>query len=203
MVRGRDGRLVQQGTKLCPESGASKTIQNTIKDQQGTVTAAREQVDQATKSLRALGTAEEVEAKVVDTKKAFDNAVLHSQLHAFTGMFFAKDPAAVTEGELSGFLRVFVFVPAICVSLAGTILAMASVTRVRPPKAPKGAVAGAHAPAGKLAIPVEGLSYILGPITQTVRETSAEVARQTVQETMDKRHPAPKPDLKVVAEGDR
>src|SRR5215218_1704565 len=66
---------------------------------------------------------------------------MRSQLHAFTGMFFGKDPAKVTEAELSIFLRIFVFLPAICASLASTLLALGSVTKIKPTKIKSVAVA--------------------------------------------------------------
>jgi hypothetical protein len=145
----------------CPETAASKAIRSTMTDQQGTVTAARERVDEASKALRALGTAEEVQANVVETKMVYDKAIMHSQLHAFTGMFFAKDPAQVTEGELSNFLRLFVFLPAICASLASTLLAMGSVTKIKPKKVKALA-------ANQKVLPVEGGRYVLDPLHNTV-----------------------------------
>jgi hypothetical protein len=187
MVKGRNGRLVQNGTKPCPESAASKAIRTTMTDQQGTVTAARTQVDEANKSLRALGTAEEVEATVVQTKKVYDNAILHSQLHSFTGMFFAKDPAQVTEGELSNFLRLFVFLPAICASLASTLLAMGSVTRIKPKRI--------KAAASQKVVPVGGGRYVLEPLHKTVVEKAIDTVIDGVKKS--ETSPQATPSLKV------
>jgi hypothetical protein len=61
-------------------------------------------------------------------------ALFHSQLHSFTAMAFGKDPNQVTEGEIASFLRVFVFLPAILVALASTLLAITAVHRIRPKK---------------------------------------------------------------------
>jgi hypothetical protein len=49
-------------------------------------------------------------------------------------MAFGKDPNQVTDGEIASFLRVFVFLPAILVALASTMLAMTAVHRIRPKK---------------------------------------------------------------------
>ncbi|ANY77307.1 hypothetical protein BB934_02940 [Microvirga ossetica] len=186
--RDRNGKT-QRGTRTapCPESAASKEIRATMTDQRGTVTAAREKVDEANKALRTLGTAEEVEANVVATRKVYDDAIAHSQLHAFTGMFFAKDPAQVTEGELSNFLRLFVFIPAICASLASTLLAMGSVTRIKPKKF--------KAVASQKVVPVEGGRYVLDPFHKTV----VEKAIDTVVDGMKKPETSPQatPSLKV------
>jgi hypothetical protein len=49
-------------------------------------------------------------------------------------MAFGKDPNQVTNGEIASFLRVFVFLPAILVALASTLLAMTAVHRIKPKK---------------------------------------------------------------------
>jgi hypothetical protein len=47
-------------------------------------------------------------------------------------MVFAKDPNQVTDKEIASFLRVFVFLPAIFVALASTLLAMTAVNHIKP-----------------------------------------------------------------------
>lgn len=69
-----------------------------------------------------------------NAEASYREALFHSQLHSFTAMVFGKDPNQVTEGEISSFLRIFVFLPAILVALASTLLAMTAVHRVRPKK---------------------------------------------------------------------
>ncbi len=61
---------------------------------------------------------------------AHREAVLNSQLHSFTSMVFGKAPDQVTDAEIQLFLRIFVFLPAIFVSLASTFLALTAVERV-------------------------------------------------------------------------
>jgi hypothetical protein len=67
-----------------------------------------------------------------DADANYRDALFHSQLHSFTSMVFAKDPNQVTEGEIASFLRVFVFLPAIFVALASTLLAMTAVNHIKP-----------------------------------------------------------------------
>lgn len=58
-------------------------------------------------------------------------AVSESQLHSFTAMVFGKDPVQVSDAEVHWFLRIFVFVPAIMIALASSLLAASAYTRVR------------------------------------------------------------------------
>jgi hypothetical protein len=69
-----------------------------------------------------------------EAEAGYREALFHSQLHSFTAMAFGKDPNQVTDGEIASFLRVFVFLPAILVALASTLLAMTAVHRIRPKK---------------------------------------------------------------------
>ena len=69
-----------------------------------------------------------------EAEASYREALFHSQLHSFTAMAFGKDPNQVTDGEIASFLRVFVFLPAILVALASTLLAMTAVHRIRPKK---------------------------------------------------------------------
>jgi hypothetical protein len=62
----------------------------------------------------------------------YREALFHSQLHSFTSMVFGKDANQVTEGEVAAFLRIFVFLPAIFVALASTLLAMTAVNHIKP-----------------------------------------------------------------------
>jgi hypothetical protein len=67
-----------------------------------------------------------------DAEANYRDALFHSQLHSFTSMVFGKDPNHVTENEIASFLRVFVFLPAIFVALASTLLAMTAVNHIKP-----------------------------------------------------------------------
>ncbi len=66
--------------------------------------------------------------KVADTEQAYRNAVNRSQLHSFTAMVYGVDPIDVTDAQVHAFLRIFVFVPALCAAFASTILALSAVS---------------------------------------------------------------------------
>ena len=66
--------------------------------------------------------------KVADAEQTYRNAVNRSQLHSFTAMVYGVDPIDVTEAQVHAFLRIFVFVPALCAAFASTILALCSVS---------------------------------------------------------------------------
>ncbi|GLS46894.1 ATPase [Methylobacterium brachythecii] len=66
--------------------------------------------------------------KVADTEQSYRNAVNRSQLHSFTAMVYGVDPIEVTDAQVHAFLRIFVFVPALCAAFASTILALSAVS---------------------------------------------------------------------------
>jgi hypothetical protein len=104
-----------------------------------------------------------LDREVSEAKTAHKQAVMHSQIHSFTAMAFGKDPTDVTDGEVHEFLRLFVFFPAIFASLASTLLALASVTSIKP-RAPT------------ISIPDAGGQYALGGLAEhIIRETTRQV----------------------------
>ncbi|MDB5644763.1 ATPase [Methylobacterium sp.] len=68
------------------------------------------------------------ERKVADAEQAYRNSVNRSQLHSFTAMVYGVDPIDVSEAQVHAFLRIFVFVPALCAAFASTILALCAVS---------------------------------------------------------------------------
>jgi hypothetical protein len=114
--------------------------------------------------------------KLVATAEAeYHEAVMNSQLHSFTAMVFGKNPTDVTDAEIHRFLRIFVFVPAICAAFAATLISIAAVTRIKP--------------APSAALPVDATEYVLGPvvehiITEALGRTLADV-RQTTTTTLE------------------
>jgi hypothetical protein len=89
-----------------------------------TGTALSSKVATATEGLLA------VQADLTAAEDVRKRAVMDSQLHSFTAMWYGKDPADVTDAELHWFLRLFIFWPAVLISMSATILALASVTVV-------------------------------------------------------------------------
>jgi hypothetical protein len=133
----------------------------------------------------------EVDHKLSEAQVAHKDAVLHSQLHSFTAMVFAKDPAKVTDGEIAWFLRIFVFVPAVLVSLASTFVAITAVEKIKPKKA--------EPPTVKID---EGAgAYILEPFAQQIIREATHAAERAAADVIGKatRHES-RPELKVVGE---
>ncbi|KQO71757.1 ATPase [Methylobacterium sp. Leaf87] len=88
------------------------------------VTKALEEARQARSALdRGV-----VDRKVADAEQAYRNSVNRSQLHSFTAMVYGVDPIDVTDAQVHAFLRIFVFVPALCAAFASTILALCAVS---------------------------------------------------------------------------
>lgn len=82
---------------------------------------------------------------------AYREAILHSQLHSFTGMFFGVAPTEVSDQQIHRFLRIFVFFPAIFVAFASTFVACTAVHRLPPKLIP---------------FDPEGTDFLLNPIYQ-------------------------------------
>ena len=164
----------------CHTDGRQKVMSSNLADAEAARTDASEKLDAARKVRDALD-ATAVAKRVADMELARRDAVLNSQLHSFTGMFFGKDPTEVTEGELHSFLRFFVFFPAIFASLAATALALASVTPLR--EAPE-------------AIEVDDMNlveHLLEPLTRSVDEHAAKAANLAVAQAMVGHKIEPKP----------
>jgi hypothetical protein len=120
--------------------------------------------------------------KVAEAESVYRQAVLHSQLHSFTAMVYGREPTAVTDGEVHAFLRLFVFLPAVCAAFASTLLAFCAVHIPKPQAVKPDA-------AGNLALPAGAAEYFLGPL--------AAVVEQRVVQTM--RTPSVAPETPVIA----
>lgn len=118
-------------SRQCKADGRQAPIAANLKDAQTARDHASREFDRANAERAKLGMTD-VDGKVAAREVLYRKAVMDSQLHSFTGMFFGKDPTEVTEGEIHFFLRWFVFFPAIFASLAATALALASVNYIKP-----------------------------------------------------------------------
>jgi hypothetical protein len=102
----------------------------------GSLSLARKERDAAGERLGAARAARAgivrtgSEEQLARTQTDYREAVMDSQLHSFTAMVFGKNPTDVTDSEIHRFLRIFVFLPAICTALAATLVALAAVTRI-------------------------------------------------------------------------
>ncbi len=155
----------------CHIDGRQKVMAGNLADAQAAHTEASIKLDEARKVRDGLDPTASAKS-VSDLELVRRDAILNSQLHSFTGMFFGKDPTEVSEGELHSFLRIFVFFPAIFASLAATALALASVTPLRQRKDP---------------IEVDDLDlvdHLLGPLTASLDEHARHAANEAVAKAM-------------------
>jgi hypothetical protein len=93
-------------------------------------TALVKDLEEARKARAALDRGA-ADRRVADTEQAYRNAVNRSQLHSFTAMVYGVDPIDVSEQQVHAFLRIFVFLPALCAAFASTILALCAVSTRR------------------------------------------------------------------------
>lgn len=124
----KGGRWQQQ---KCTPDPKGEIIQANLKQAQADRAIAAEKVD-AARAERAKFDRGAVDRRVAAAEDASRKAVMDSQLHSFAAMFFAIDPGEVTDAQVHEFLRLFVFLPAVCASLAATLLAVAAVEVVPP-----------------------------------------------------------------------
>jgi hypothetical protein len=112
--------------------------------------------------------------KAIDAETSYREAVFNSQLHSFTAMVFGKEPSDVTDGEIAQFLRIFVFVPAIFVSLAATLLAMTAVHRLPPKREEK-----------PVMVADEAGAYLLGPLAEAMVKEAREAVERVAHGVME------------------
>ncbi len=106
---------------------------------------------------------------------AYREAVLNSQLHSFTAMVFGKSPTEVTDEQIHQFLRIFVFLPAICTALAATLVALTSVHAIKPESI--------------TTLDDNGVDYILGPFAREVIQAATDATMAAVRASIN--HPRP------------
>jgi hypothetical protein len=140
---------------------------------------------------RAALKRDQIDRKLSESQVAHKDAVLHSQLHSFAAMAFAKDPTQVTDGEIAWFLRIFVFAPAVFVSLASTFLAITAVEKIKP-KDREAPLVQIDEGAG---------AYILEPFAERIIREATEAAERTAANAIrTAARQESRPELKVVGE---
>jgi hypothetical protein len=186
-VTTRQGR--RQTTK-CTVDPRTEAMKKNLQQAATTREAVKDRLGSA-RAERATLKRDEVDRQLSKAQVAHKDAVFHSQLHSFTAMAFAKDPTQVTDGEIAWFLRIFVFAPAVFVSLASTFLAITAVEKIKP-KEPEPSLVEIDEGAG---------AYILEPFAQQVIREATEAAKQAAANAIGKaaRHES-RPELKVVGE---
>ena len=183
-VATRQNRRVQ--TTKCTVDPRMEAMKTNLQQATATRDAVKGRLASA-RDERAALKRDEVDRKLSEAQVAHKDAVLHSQLHSFTAMAFAKDPTQVTDGEIAWFLRIFVFAPAVFVSLASTFIAITAVEKIKP-KEPGPSLMeideGARTPFAQ---------QIIREATQAAERAAADViGKATRQES--------RPELKVVGE---
>ncbi len=162
----------------CHADGRQKVMAVNLADAQRARGEASDKLDAARHERDGLDPTAAA-ARVSALELARRDAILGSQLHSFTAMFFGKDPTEVSEGELHSFLRIFVFFPAIFASLAATALALASVMPLRREPDPV-EVAGADV-----------LGYVLAPAMTEMRADIDRYSHEAVARVMARERAAP------------
>ncbi len=155
----------------CHADARQKVMASNLADAQKARSEASDKLDAARKGRDGLDSTA-VDKQVGALELARRDAIMNSQLHSFTGMFFGKDPTEVSESELHSFLRIFVFFPAIFAALSATALALASVTPLKKAVAP---------------IEVDDqdlVDHLLGPLTKTVDDHAQQAANVAVAKAM-------------------
>lgn len=163
----RDGRPYRGQT--CAPDKALPMKQKEAEVAAAALIVARDDLNKA-KATRDAIDLDSYKNRIQSLDKTFRRAVMDSQLHSFTAMAYGKDPLLVTDGEVSAFLRIFVFVPAILVSIVATLLALTAVTRVKrePP----------------IYIPDEAGAFLLGPYTEKLVSATASAVQKDVDEAV-------------------
>ena len=158
----------------CHADARQKVMSGNLADAEKARADASSKLDDARRSRDALDpTAAAATVSALEVK--LRDAVLNSQLHSFTGMFYGKDPTEVTEGELHSFLRIFVFFPAIFASLAATALALASVTPLK------------RMPDAVEVDELDLVDHLLGPLTRSLDVHARKAASEAVAQSMASR----------------
>lgn len=166
--RNSKGRKYQ--ARVCDDEDPRMAVFSTaVRDAETKVGEAIAVVDKARAERDAIDIAK-LEAAVTRTETAKKDAIFKSQLHTFTAMAFGKDPDQVTEGELHWFMRLFVFVPAVCMAFASTLIALIAIQKIK--REPS------------VMLPEEAGRYLLGPLMEAVVAEASRVVSEKADEVM-------------------
>jgi hypothetical protein len=131
VTRSVDKRGNRRQGQVCKDDPRGPVLTASLAQASADRVAAASALDTARGERNGLSR-QDADRSVSSAELTHRQAVMHSQLHSFTAMAFGKDPTEVTDGEIHTFLRIFVFLPAIFVAFASTLLAMTAVTRLKP-----------------------------------------------------------------------
>jgi hypothetical protein len=127
----REGRVHRD--RRCIADPRTPALTHALKDAEDRLTPAGEKAQSVTRGWSDLiEQRPAAKAAVADAQARLDRAVMESQIHSFAGMLFRKGPNEVTDAEIYTFLLIFVFAPAVVISLVGFMLTCAAVHRLPP-----------------------------------------------------------------------
>jgi len=130
-VFGTDKNGKDYRAQKCTPDPATLALNQRLHSYSEDLAEASKKLEEANSKRDALSVTD-ANKRSANAEERYKDALFHSQLHSFTSMVFGKGPNQVTEGEIASFLRVFVFLPAIFVALASTLLAMTAVNHIKP-----------------------------------------------------------------------
>lgn len=126
-VTGTNSRGMRYSNLKCVTDPRTATLNAAVAKAGTDRSAIVKELEEARKA-RGLLDRGAADRKVADAEQAYRNAVNRSQLHSFTAMVYGVDPIEVSDAQVHAFLRIFVFVPALCAAFASTILALSAVS---------------------------------------------------------------------------
>ncbi len=199
-VSGTNSRGQRYSNLKCVTDPRTATLNAAVGKATGDRAAVTKALEEARKARGDLDRGA-ADRKVADAEQAYRNSVNRSQLHSFTAMVYGVDPIDVSEAQVHAFLRIFVFVPALCAAFASTILALCavSVRRTFMDEDDLGAVVDPAA-----------TPYMLDSITESLRQEIGLTAQRPPREAhtasgevipIDRRPPGPQPALPASAAG--
>lgn len=94
------------------------------------------------------------EKERIRAEARYREAIQNSQLHSLASILLGKDMMELEDGDVSFLLRFFIYIPALLVAFASTMIAITAVVRIKKPE--------------EVIIPADSQSYLLGPITSAI-----------------------------------
>ena len=126
-VYGTNSRGMRYSNLKCVTDPRTATLNAAVAKAGSDRSAIVKELEEARKARAAVDRGA-ADRRVADAEQAYRNAVNRSQLHSFTAMVYGVDPIDVSDAQVHAFLRIFVFVPALCAAFASTILALSAVS---------------------------------------------------------------------------
>jgi len=126
-IQGTNSRGVRYSNLKCIADPRVATLSASVTKAGADRAAVTKELEEARKARGGLDRGN-ADRRVADAEQAYRNAVNRSQLHSFTAMVYGVDPIDVTDAQVHAFLRIFVFIPALCAAFASTILALCAVS---------------------------------------------------------------------------